>query len=210
MLCFFIEEVLKSRDLNTTVCHDAKTAIDKFRDGYFSVALLDLTLPDEDGLVILRKLASNSKTPFIVISKRNDYQTRIAALELGAQDYLSKPFKPRELVLRIEKAQQQKVPQDAVAIGDMKFLERSHCLMHGNREVRLTEAEFRSLKALVYADGGVVSRDKLMDLICLNSEEVSINSVTVIIHRLRSKLGDAKSLLKTVKGAGYRLVLPAI
>ncbi len=214
MVLLFIGEVLRQYYQVETAA-TAKQALDYLGQQQFDLLLLDLSLPDEDGLVLLRKLSMHNSLPVIVISGRSDDDNRIAALELGARDYLVKPFNPRELVLRIEKcltySQHSEVrePAPQARLGDWLLDMVRRTLVHGEEgEVHLTRAEFDLLSALVHADQGVLSRDELMDAISYGEQQASDSSLTVLVHRLRRKLSQGQpeaNFIQTVAGVGYRL-----
>jgi len=214
MILLFVGEVLRQHYQVETVA-SAKEAMVRLSQQAFDLLLLDLSLPDEDGLVVLRKLQMHSDMPVIVISGRSDDDNRIAALELGARDYLVKPFNPRELVLRIDKCLAYSLhsavrePPPQVRFGEWRLdLERRMLVHESQGEVHLTRAEFDLLSALVNADQGVLSRDELMDAISYGDQQASDSSLTVLVHRLRRKLAQGQpeaDFIHTVAGVGYRL-----
>lgn len=214
MILLFVGEVLRQHYQVETVA-SAQEAMARLGQQSFDLLLLDLSLPDEDGLVVLRKLQMHSALPVVVISGRSDDDNRIAALELGARDYLVKPFNPRELVLRIEKCltyslqSEIREPAPQVQFGEWRLDQERRMLLHGGQgEVHLTRAEFDLLSALVNADQGVLSRDELMDAISYGEQQASDSSLTVLVHRLRRKLSRGQTgvnFIHTVAGVGYRL-----
>lgn len=214
MILLFVGEVLRQHYLVETAA-TAKEAVTRLGQHSFDLLLLDLSLPDEDGLVVLRKLQMHDALPVIVISGRSDDDNRIAALELGARDYLVKPFNPRELVLRIEKCLTYSLqstvrePPTQAQFGDWRLDVERRTLVHGHEgDVHLTRAEFDLLSALVNADQGVLSRDALMDAISYGEQQASDSSLTVLVHRLRRKLSHGQPearFIQTVAGVGYRL-----
>jgi DNA-binding response OmpR family regulator len=183
----------------------------------FDLILLDLNLLDEDGLVLLRKLRMQSDVPLFVVSGRTDRETRLAALEMGADDFVMKPFDTRELVMRVQNFLQriarlkgeQKEPssQDHWRFGDWSLSELSKTLSHvDGREIYLTRSEFKLLLALVRAGGGVLSKMQLMDVVDKGQYETTAETIAVLIHRLRRKMDD-KQIIQTISGFGYRIRL---
>lgn len=186
--------------------------------------LLDLELPDEDGLVVGRQIQSRSKIPFMIVTARSGREDRIAGLELGADDYVTKPFDPRELTLRIRnildrhgKNSPTAVPRNlafdsgSCRLGPWRFDLGCRSLIHDDgRSAGLTRAEFDLLASLVLSKGRVKSRDALIDAISYGSEPPSDRAVDVLVSRLRKKIEtDPKkpTLVITVPGHGYRLLI---
>jgi DNA-binding response OmpR family regulator len=189
---------------------------DMWRQQQFDLVLLDLNLVDEDGLVLLRKLRMQSDIPLFVVSGRSDRETRLAALEMGADDYVVKPFDTRELVIRVQnflnrmariKGEEGSEPQqrNIWEFGNWSLSELSKGLAHvDGREVYLTRSEFKILLALVRAGGNVLSKMQLMDVVDRGNYETTPETIAVLIHRVRKKMAD-KRMIQTVSGFGYRI-----
>jgi len=206
MLSFFISEVLKDDNVQIDICHTANKAYKAFEKNNYQIVMLDLTLPDEDGLVILRKLEPLSSANFIIISKRADEATRIAALELGAADYLIKPFSPKELQLRLRRYLQPVINNNLIKLDSFSIdLGKRIVSDVNNNLIKLSASEFNILTTLVAAKGNVVSQFKLLDVISIRNEETSHGSLMVLIHRLRKKLPSKDELIITVANVGYRI-----
>lgn len=180
--------------------------------------LLDLNLPDEDGLVVLRMLRARTPVPVMVVSARNDEASRVAAFEVGADDFIIKPFSPRELLLRLERLvkRQQSTP---FAVHARRYRVGGHVIDLSGRAVhdeagvpiRLTPAEFDLLAALVLEQSGTVSRERLADAVAGGVDGGNPESVTVLVHRLRRKLEPSTGgdpFIVTVPRHGYRLAHP--
>jgi DNA-binding response OmpR family regulator len=169
-------------------------------------------LPEVDGLSVLRALRRTSRTPVIVLSARGTVGDRIEGLEIGADDYLAKPFSPAELVVRVgrvlERAGGTGADQrEVLEHGDLMLDTTRHEVTIGGRPVALTAAEFRLLTALLEAGGRVLTRDQLMDAVYGIDELVLDRTIDVHIGRLRDKLGDdvgAPRYIATIRGVGYR------
>lgn len=186
---------------------------------HHDAVLLDLNLPDEDGLVLLRRLRARGNMPVFVLSGRQDQQSRLAALELGADDYPTKPFLARELILRLGNfLSRQWRPAgrrvDAVTVGPWRLYSGERTLRDGQgHSVALTAGESDILTALANAAGRTLSREQLADALSGSIEGSSPETVTVLIYRLRKKLtllaGDGAaaraSVIVTVPGLGYRV-----
>jgi DNA-binding response OmpR family regulator len=192
---------------------DGGTALRLARAELPDVVLLDLMLPGLDGLEVCRQLRRDAATrhlPVIMLTARGEEVDRVVGLELGADDYVVKPFSPRELVARI-RAVLRRVgePRPAVsgrAAGDLHVDEARHAVTVAGRPVELTAKEFGLLAALMRADGRVLSREQLLETVWGYANAVEIESRTVDVHirRLRAKLGPEARRIVTVKAVGYR------
>src|SRR4051794_28029450 len=180
--------------------------------------VLDVMLPQVDGLAVLEALRRTSRTPVIMLSARGQVDDRIAGLELGADDYLAKPFSPAELVVRVRRLLERsgEGPQptavarstEPLSVGDITLDPDRHEVLLRGACVSLTRAEFRLLHALMSADGRVLTRDQLIDVLHGVDGLVLDRTVDVHIGRLRQKLGDdprAPRYVATVRGVGYRM-----
>jgi DNA-binding response OmpR family regulator len=181
-----------------------------------ALVVLDLMLPQIDGLDVLRAVRRIGRTPVIIVSARGMIDDRITGLTIGADDYLPKPFSPAELVLRVQRILERSGQVSAVAAagngrirhGDLVVDPDRHEVRVNDRPVALTSLEIRFLVALLQADGRVLSRDQLLDAVYGQDEDAILDrTVDVHIRRLRSKLGDdavRPRYIATVRGAGYR------
>jgi two-component system, OmpR family, response regulator len=180
------------------------------------LVLLDLVLPGEDGLALAQQVRSRSEIPIIMLTGRNDVVDRVVGLEIGADDYIAKPFHLREVLARVRTVLRRKTPQDQPSAGDgsklLRFegwgldLDRRQLLAADGSEVPLTTAEFDMLVVLVKRPGHVLTRDALMDLTRGRSFAPLDRTIDTQIARLRKKIEpDAKhpTLIKSVRGVGY-------
>ncbi len=210
-------EYLKGHGVQVVVCGDGARGLEEARRTRFDVVLLDLMLPGRSGLEVCRELRARSDVPILVLTARGEEADRVLGLELGADDYLTKPFSPRELLARIQaqvrRARGQAGPAARpIVVGDLALDPQALRATLRGRELPLTAYEFQLLRALAERAGHVVSRERLLELVRGNAEEAFDRSVDVHISRLRAKLGDDPRhprLLKTVRGAGYQLAPPA-
>jgi DNA-binding response OmpR family regulator len=209
-------EYLRSHGVEVAVCGNGATALEEARRARFDVVLLDLMLPGRSGLEVCRELRARSDVPILVLTARGEEADRVLGLELGADDYLTKPFSPRELVARIQ-AQVRRArgqagpPSRRVVVGELVLDPAALRATLRGRELPLTAYEFQLLRALAERAGQVLSRERLLELARGNAEEAFDRSVDVHVSRLRAKLGDDPKrprLLKTVRGAGYQLAAP--
>jgi len=196
---------------------DGRTALSAIALEAPALVVLDVMLPEVDGLAVLRAVRRTDRTPVIILSARGLTDDRIAGLAAGADDYLPKPFSPAELVLRVQRILERSdggttgsaAPiKGALQWADLVVDRDRHEVSVGGRPVMLTSVEFRLLLALLEADGRVLSRDQLLDAV-YGQDEAGILDRTVDVHigRLRDKLGDDAErprYVATVRGAGYR------
>ncbi|MEL6517639.1 MAG: response regulator [Pseudomonadota bacterium] len=175
------------------------------------LVILDLMLPGEDGLSICRRLRAGSDVHILMLTARTDEIDRVVGLELGADDYLGKPFGMRELVARIRAVLRRGVPDRRPANATLHFgdfhanLDRLE-LRRGDQEIVLTSGEFALLRAFLQNPGRVLSRDQLMDMSLGRVADSFDRTVDVQISRLRTKLGENPRdprMIKTVRNAGY-------
>lgn len=183
-----------------------------------SLVVLDLMLPEVDGLAVLRAIRRRDRTPVIVLSARGAAQDRIAGLVAGADDYVPKPFSPAELVLRVERLLRttprggaaRPAPRPALRRGALSIDRDRHEVLLNGSPISLTRVELALLAALLESDGRVLTREQLLDLIHGTDDgDVLDRSIDAHVRRLRAKLGDdpvAPTYIATVRGIGYRAV----
>ena len=177
-----------------------------------SLILLDLMLPDGSGLDLCKNFKSNSKTesiPIIILTAKDDEVDKVVGFELGADDYVTKPFSVRELILRIKailkRGQTKKeVVEVERQFGDLKIDIESHEVFVDSVQIDLTALEFKLLNQLVETRGRVQSRDQLLQDVWGYSAEVTTRTVDTHIKRLRNKLGSMGKYVQTIRGVGYK------
>jgi two-component system phosphate regulon response regulator PhoB len=173
------------------------------------LVILDLGLPDQDGLDVARSLRKDSDVPIIVLTARAEEADRIIGLELGADDYVTKPFSPRVLLARVRAVLRRKargLPTDATTIHIRELVinpGRHEVLVHGD-PVQLTYTEFRLLHYLARRPGWVFTRQQIIDAVRGDNYPVTDRSVDVQVAGLRRKLGSCGEYVETVRGVGYR------
>jgi two-component system phosphate regulon response regulator PhoB len=187
-------------------------ALERIRQRPPDLVLLDIMLPGLDGLELARILKRDERTdklPIIMITAKDEEVDRIVGLELGADDYVAKPFSPREVVLRVKavlrRGRSSPDEEAVLGAGDLVLDVPGHRLSIGGLEVPLTATEFRLMKVLMSRPGRVQTRSRLLSDVWGYAEDVDSRTVDTHIRRLRRKLGEEAERIETVIGVGYRL-----
>ena len=203
---------LDKAGLEVAVASTGEQGIEQSRRGT-DLVLLDLNLPGIDGLEVcrmIRRQTATNRVPIIIVSARGEEVDRVLGLEMGADDYVVKPFSAKELVARCRAALRRGVAADTPAEGyhDENFaIDYASCsVRYRERDVRLTHREFRLLRAMVDARGRVLTRERLLESVW-DDAEVDPRAVDAAMRRLRSKLGPGRQHLETLVGFGYRFIV---
>jgi DNA-binding response OmpR family regulator len=204
---------LRKDGYHVTSAVDGREALQRFEEGRFDLVILDLMLPKLDGVEVCRELRSRSQVPIIMLTAKGSETDKVAGLEVGADDYITKPFSMREFRSRVKAALRRSrmggepPGEDAIDHGDLKIdFSRRMVTLH-EEEVRVTYVEFEILAALARSPGRVLSRETLLEHVWGDSEYRDPRTVDVHIRHLREKLeADPKEpeFLFTVRGVGYR------
>ncbi|HEY4541373.1 MAG TPA: response regulator [Noviherbaspirillum sp.] len=216
-----LAEYLQRNGYQTRVAGDGKAMQRQLEQGRTDLIVLDLNLPGEDGLTLCRNLRSHSNTPVVMLTARGEPVDRILGLEMGADDYLAKPFEPRELLARIRSVlrrthalppemQDADAKQASFAGWTMDFTAR-HLINAEGVVVALSGAEYRLLKIFIDHANRVLSRDQLLNFTQGRDADPFDRSIDLQISRLRQKLGDdarSPQIIKTVRNEGYVLATP--
>lgn len=202
---------LERAGFETIAAYDGRRALDAARSESPDLLVLDLMLPVIDGREVCRRLRAESAVPVILLTARATEEDVLAGLDLGADDYVTKPFSPRELVARV-RAVLRRSPRDAapsdpgsLATGDIVLDLASHVVSVAGRPVRLTPAELKLLETLVRAPGRVFSRAELAERAFGWDYDALDRTVDAHVKNLRKKLGPSGARIATVYGAGYKL-----
>jgi DNA-binding response OmpR family regulator len=208
-----LEFNLKQAGFEVISAEDGAEALKKARSALPSLIVLDLMLPEVDGLEVCKMLRRDPATagiPIIMLTAKAAEMDRIVGLELGAEDYITKPFSPRELVLRVKKVLQRgsaALPEpDALKLGNLIIDRSRHLVTWRGKRIELTATEFNLLALLAQRRGRVQSRDQLLRDVWEYNSLVDTRTVDTHMRRLREKLGPAAKHLDTVRGVGYRFV----
>ncbi len=175
------------------------------------IVVLDVMLPDMDGFAVCRKVRETSRVPIVMLTARGEVADRIVGLELGADDYLPKPFEPRELVARLQAVLRRggETPAEPLRAGALEIAWEARTLRVAGQPVELTTAEFELLRLFVKNRGRVLTRERILETTRGLDWESYDRSVDVLVSRLRQKLGDdprRPEYIKTVRGLGYRFI----
>ncbi|MDR3113833.1 MAG: response regulator transcription factor [Endomicrobium sp.] len=175
------------------------------------LVILDIMMPHPDGFEIakiMKASTENSKIPIIFLSARGDESDKIAGLELGADDYLSKPFSVKELIARIKTVLRRSVPvlneKPALSL-DIEIDKERFLAFSGGKKIELTVTEFKILELLLSKTGAVFSREKMLDYLWGDDKLVIDRTIDVHIKNLREKLGKNAALIKNIRGIGYKI-----
>jgi two-component system OmpR family response regulator len=173
------------------------------------LVILDLTLPDMDGLEVCRQIRSRSSVPVVMLTARDDEVDRLAGLEVGADDYIGKPFSPKELVARMKAVLRRSGPQveEELVLGDVVVRPSAREVSVAGEPLELRAKEFDLLAYLITNRGAVLSRDRLLERVWGLDYSGGTRTVDVHVAQLRRKLGRPK-LIRTIRGVGYKAVQP--
>jgi len=208
-----VELYLSKEGYQVVKATDGDEAVEKFADEKPDLLVLDIMLPGRDGLEVLRQVRKTSQVPVIMLTARESEVDKVVGLELGADDYLTKPFSPRELVARVKAVLRRSKPMAAEAADVVERdglaidTQRRQVQVEGRGEVELTAKEFDLLLVLASNPGIVLTRERLMEKVWGYEYIGDTRTVDVYIRHLREKLADnaeSSRFIQTVRGVGYR------
>jgi DNA-binding response OmpR family regulator len=219
-LCGLVGEYLEPEGFQIEAVHDGSRGLERALEGDHLLIVLDVMLPGLNGFDVLRRLRNASKTPVLLLTARGEDVDRIVGLEIGADDYLPKPFNPRELVARIRailrrtqgtaKTDADAIPE-VIRVGDIELDPATRIVLRDGTPVDLTSVEFNLLHALLREAGRVVTREHLVDTVLSRKFSPFDRSIDMHVSKVRKKLGDSESgpdHIKTVRGVGYIFAHP--
>jgi two-component system phosphate regulon response regulator PhoB len=208
-----VEFNLRQAGFDVVTADDGADALKKARSCLPQLIVLDVMLPEVDGLEVckaLRRDTTTAKIPIVMVTARAAEVDRILGLELGADDYMTKPFSPRELVLRIKKLLERGRDADngsaPMSLGELVIDGSRHLVSWRGKSIGLTATEFRLLALMAQRRGHVQSREQLLRDVWDYNSLVDTRTVDTHMRRLREKLGPAAKYLDTVRGVGYRFL----
>ena len=213
-LSAMLAEYLAPMDFDVTPAATVADGMTRLADGGFDLMILDVMLPDGDGFEVCRNVRADYNLPILMLTARGDEMDRIVGLELGADDYLPKPFNPRELLARLKAiarrgAMRSAKPDEALRFGRLIIQPQQPMVLLDGEERTLTSHQFDLLSALAENAGRVMSRDSLMDAVRGHDLDVFDRSIDVHISRIRAAIEDNPKSPKrvlTLRGAGYLFV----
>ena len=212
-LCDLVSEYLSVEGFGTEAVHDGETGLKRARAGDYDMAILDVMLPKMNGFEVLRELRKDSMLPVLMLTARGDDMERIVGLEIGADDYLPKPFNPRELVARLRAILRRSAQDESdgpnaekLTVDDLELSASSRSAKLSGKELPLTSVEFDLLAALLREAGNVIKKEDLSESVLDRELSPYDRSLDMHISNLRKKLGqraDGTDRIKTVRSVGY-------
>ena len=207
-----LAEYLQPEGFALDAVHDGETGVERILSGGYAIVVLDVMLPGIGGLEVLRRVRRQSQVPVIMLTARQATADRVLGLEVGADDYLPKPFDPRELVARVRtvlrrvRPASQRLPGDFLSVDDLTLDAGRREVRRRNAPLDLTSAEFDLLRALLVSAGRVVSRDDLFRTVLEREFSMLDRGIDNLISALRRKLGptdEGTERIKAIRGVGY-------
>ena len=213
-LAFVLTQYLKQFNMEVTNYEEPFLALSSLKINKFDLVILDLTLPGMDGLDVCKTIVKNFDIPIIISSARSDITDKVTALQLGADDYLPKPYDPRELEVRIKsilrRFNHSNIQEDEIKNKIFKLDEQKKEITKNGKYIKLTAGEFEVLSLLLKREGFIISREDIFDNSdLLNQEDESSGSLAVIINRIRHKIEEnpkEPQFLHTIRGMGYKFI----
>ena len=217
-LCSLVQEYLTAEGFSLKAVHDGEQGLQLALTNEYALVVLDVMLPGINGFEVLRRIRSVSKIPVLLLTARGEDVDRIVGLEIGADDYLPKPFNPRELVARIRAIlrRTKRVTADVVpemlSVGDVELDPATRSVQRAGQPVDLTSVEFNLLEVLLREAGRVVTRERLVNAVLSRKFMPFDRSIDMHVSKVRRKLGDSEEdgdHIKTIRGVGYMFARPA-
>jgi DNA-binding response OmpR family regulator len=218
-LCSLVGEYLEPEGFQIEAVYDGNRGLERALSGEYTLAVLDVMLPGMNGFDVLRRIRNTSKLPVLLLTARGEDVDRIVGLEIGADDYLPKPFNPRELIARIRAilrrtqstGKSSEDMPDIVRVGDVELDPATRTVRNHGQPVELTSVEFNLLHVLLREAGHVVTRERLVDEVLSRKFSPFDRSIDMHVSKVRRKLGDTENgsgHIKTVRGVGYIFTHP--
>jgi two-component system response regulator CpxR len=206
-LCSLMSELLKREGYGVDCQYDGRKGLDRALSGQDDLLVLDVMLPGLDGFEILKRVRQQSRIPIIMLTARGEDEDRIIGLELGADDYMSKPFNARELVARIRailRRVEAKPTGGRIDLNGIVLDPGTRSVFKDDVPIPTTTLEFDILESLMRSAGSVVSRDALMEKMYNRKATPFDRSIDMHVSHLRKKLEGDRTVIKTVRGIGYQ------
>ena len=217
-LCGLVSEYLEAEGFQVECAHHGEAGLERAQSGEHVLAVLDVMLPGMNGFDVLRRVRDTSRVPVLLLTARGQDVDRIVGLEIGADDYLPKPFNPRELVARIrailrrtKNGERPAAPPEILRVGDVELDPATRTVRQAGNPVELTSVEFNLLEVLLREAGRVVTRERLVNAVLSRKFSPFDRSIDMHVSKVRKKLGDSEGApehIKTVRGVGYIFARP--
>jgi DNA-binding response OmpR family regulator len=216
-LCSLVSEYLESEGFQVESVHDGVHGLERSLTGEPVLIVLDVMLPGMNGFDVLRRIRDSSRVPVLLLTARGQDIDRIVGLEIGADDYLPKPFNPRELVARIRavlrrtKKGDQNTAPEVLRVGDVELDPATRTVRQSGLPIELTSVEFNLLEVLLREAGRVVTRERLVNAVLSRKFSPFDRSIDMHVSKVRKKLGDSEGSpehIKTIRGVGYIFARP--
>lgn len=217
-LCGLVQEYLTAEGFSLRAVHDGESGLQQALTSEYALVVLDVMLPGINGFEVLRRVRSVSKVPVLLLTARGEDVDRIVGLEIGADDYLPKPFNPRELVARIRailrraKSGKAEAVPEILSVGDVELDPATRTVQKAGQAVELTSVEFNLLEVLLREAGRVVTRERLVNAVLGRKFMPFDRSIDMHVSKVRRKLGDSDEdgeHIKTIRGVGYLFARPS-
>jgi len=200
-----IADVLEEEDFSVVLCRNGQEALDETYKNHFDLYLLDINVPLIDGLSLLQELRrANDTTPTIYLTSHQELETLSKAFEIGADDYLKKPFDTHELIIRINALLRRTKGNSRQCVGELCLDELHKCVLLGGEEIPFSLKEYQLMALFIQNAGEIVTKEMIMDALWNPSEMISDGAIRVYINRLKQEIGSDK--IVNIRGLGYRLV----
>ncbi len=206
-----VSQILKKNNYSVDMVHDGRSGLDYAQSGIYDLLLLDIMMPEMDGITVLKKLRSEGNhTPVILLTAKGELSDKVTGLDYGADDYIAKPFATEELLARIRAALRRKgevVPEDGLKFGDIELNTTQLKLSVQSKEIKLNLKENELLELLIARKQAITSKEQIIEKLWGFDSEVEYNNVEVYISFLRKKLTFLNSAVRinTIRGVGYVL-----
>ena len=218
-LCSLVSEYLAPEGFHVEAVHQGNRGLERALSGEHTLVVLDVMLPNLNGFEVLRRIRDKSRVTVLLLTARGEDVDRIVGLEIGADDYLPKPFNPRELVARIRAILRRTratgrgsvPPEQILHVSDIELDPGTRTVRQNGKHVELTSVEFNLLHALLREAGRVVPRERLVDIVLSRKFSPFDRSIDMHVSKIRKKLGDSEGgmdHIKTVRGVGYIFARP--
>ncbi len=210
-LCALLTDYLRAEGFEVDAVYNGESGLQRAVSGAYNIVVLDVMLPGMSGFDVLRRLRPQSRIPVLLLTARGEDVDRIVGLELGADDYVPKPFNTRELLARINailrRVQNPQGPGSSIQVGEVQLDPGARTVVRGGQRIEFTSVEFDLLRYLLENAGTVVPREELAERVLGRRFSPFDRSIDMHISKIRRKLFD-EELIKTVRGTGYIYARP--